>query len=811
MLLPVAVGDYVDMYAGIHHATNLGRLFRPEGEPLLPNWRHIPVGYHGRAGTIAVSGTEVVRPWGHVAGAGGRRVGSRARSSTSSSSSRSSSASPSRRGEPVADRRRRRARVRHAARQRLVRPRHPGLRVPTARAVPREVVHDLGLAVARSPRRARAGARRGAGRPTQEPQPDAAPADGPAVDPRAAPRGRARDRRRCVRSAPRAGRPCPRSKSPTRSTGRPRSRSRTRRRTARRCAPATCSRPARSPVRDPRTQGGSFIELTWRGHAAARPAERRDAAGSWRTATGSCCEAGADPVRRGWVSASSTARGRRRHRTRRLTMPYYRHVGDVPAQAPLVRARRRRVPVRGADGSRGLRAGVVAAVPPALAERDRRSRSRRRAPVDDGPRSSAAPASPPHRRRRRRGATPSRDRTIAVRKRRRAHRLVRGDRPTSDLYRDATGDQLVYVQSGTGTLESSFGSLTVGPGDYVVIPSATTHRWRVGHSGPLTGLVLESAGHVRVPGKYLTDRGQFREGAPFSERDLRGARRPARVRRHRRARARAHARRTVAARARAPTRSTWSRGTAACGRSRSRSTTSSRSSALGTSHRRCTRRSRARVRRLLVRAAPLRLRRGRGEGPVPPCQRRLRRSALLLRRRLHEPGRQRHRHRLDLVPPGRLRARSATGQRRRLPRRDAHRRGRGDGRHLRAARAVGRGPEHLRSRTIRGRGRGGVARPKCSAQATASARTINEPPWRFAWYAAVSARRSSAVTSSIAVAIAPPTLTPTWMMRLPDRDRLAHGVDDTRAHGRDRLGVDALAQHDELVAARAARRRHPNA
>jgi fumarylacetoacetase len=54
------------MYAGIHHATNLGRLFRPEGEPLLPNWRHVPVGYHGRAGTVVVSGTDVVRPSGHV-------------------------------------------------------------------------------------------------------------------------------------------------------------------------------------------------------------------------------------------------------------------------------------------------------------------------------------------------------------------------------------------------------------------------------------------------------------------------------------------------------------------------------------------------------------------------------------------------------------------------------------------------------------------------------------------------------------------------------------------------------------------------
>jgi len=62
--LPVRVGDYVDFYASIDHATNLGRLFRPDSEPLLPNWRHLPVGYHGRAGTVVVSGTEIVRPHG---------------------------------------------------------------------------------------------------------------------------------------------------------------------------------------------------------------------------------------------------------------------------------------------------------------------------------------------------------------------------------------------------------------------------------------------------------------------------------------------------------------------------------------------------------------------------------------------------------------------------------------------------------------------------------------------------------------------------------------------------------------------------
>ncbi|MER7082846.1 fumarylacetoacetate hydrolase [Saccharopolyspora kobensis] len=64
MHLPVEVADYVDFYASEHHATNLGRLFRPDSEPLMPNWKHLPVGYHGRAGTVVVSGTDVVRPSG---------------------------------------------------------------------------------------------------------------------------------------------------------------------------------------------------------------------------------------------------------------------------------------------------------------------------------------------------------------------------------------------------------------------------------------------------------------------------------------------------------------------------------------------------------------------------------------------------------------------------------------------------------------------------------------------------------------------------------------------------------------------------
>ncbi|WP_433246431.1 fumarylacetoacetase [Streptosporangium sp. CA-135522] len=62
--LPIEVADYVDFYCSLEHASNLGRMFRPDDEPLKPNWRHLPVGYHGRAGTVVASGTPVVRPSG---------------------------------------------------------------------------------------------------------------------------------------------------------------------------------------------------------------------------------------------------------------------------------------------------------------------------------------------------------------------------------------------------------------------------------------------------------------------------------------------------------------------------------------------------------------------------------------------------------------------------------------------------------------------------------------------------------------------------------------------------------------------------
>lgn len=64
MHLPIRVADYVDFYASEHHASNVGSIFRPDGDALTPNWKHLPIGYHGRSSTIVVSGTDIVRPCG---------------------------------------------------------------------------------------------------------------------------------------------------------------------------------------------------------------------------------------------------------------------------------------------------------------------------------------------------------------------------------------------------------------------------------------------------------------------------------------------------------------------------------------------------------------------------------------------------------------------------------------------------------------------------------------------------------------------------------------------------------------------------
>ncbi|MEU7802129.1 fumarylacetoacetase [Micromonospora arborensis] len=75
LLLPIEVADYVDFYSSEHHAANVGQIFRPGQPPLLPNWKHLPIGYHGRAGTVVVSGTPVIRPTGQRASAEGPVTG----------------------------------------------------------------------------------------------------------------------------------------------------------------------------------------------------------------------------------------------------------------------------------------------------------------------------------------------------------------------------------------------------------------------------------------------------------------------------------------------------------------------------------------------------------------------------------------------------------------------------------------------------------------------------------------------------------------------------------------------------------------
>jgi homogentisate 1,2-dioxygenase len=97
---------------------------------------------------------------------------------------------------------------------------------------------------------------------------------------------------------------------------------------------------------------------------------------------------------------------------------------------------------------------------------------------------------------------------------------ARADR-SSDIYRNAAGDELVYIQAGQATFQSVFGELAVGAGDYVLVPASTTHRWVVRGGSPVDALVIEAVGRVSIPARYLTERGQMKEGAPFSERDIR--------------------------------------------------------------------------------------------------------------------------------------------------------------------------------------------------------------------------------------------------------------------------------------------------
>src|SRR5689334_15325448 len=97
---------------------------------------------------------------------------------------------------------------------------------------------------------------------------------------------------------------------------------------------------------------------------------------------------------------------------------------------------------------------------------------------------------------------------------------------TSPYYRNAVGDECVYVERGTATVETVFGALEVGQGDYVVLPRATTHRWVPTGEEPLRTYAIEANSHITPPKRYLSRFGQFLEHSPYCERDLRGPEEP---------------------------------------------------------------------------------------------------------------------------------------------------------------------------------------------------------------------------------------------------------------------------------------------
>lgn len=91
---------------------------------------------------------------------------------------------------------------------------------------------------------------------------------------------------------------------------------------------------------------------------------------------------------------------------------------------------------------------------------------------------------------------------------------------TSPLYRNAIGDEVVYIESGTGSVETAFGVVPFRTGDYVVIPRATIHRWVP--SGVVRAFTVEANGHITPPRRYLSQFGQFLEHAPYFDRNLHG-------------------------------------------------------------------------------------------------------------------------------------------------------------------------------------------------------------------------------------------------------------------------------------------------
>lgn len=120
------------------------------------------------------------------------------------------------------------------------------------------------------------------------------------------------------------------------------------------------------------------------------------------------------------------------------------------------------------------------------------------------------------------GGSPTLDRTLLLFNDEVSMAIVHADRVDTHFFRNAQADEILYVTKGSGTLETPFGRIAFNGGDYLVIPRGIIYQLHFDPSkGPLTLLVIESRGMVRTPRRYRTEFGQMKEGAPFSERDLR--------------------------------------------------------------------------------------------------------------------------------------------------------------------------------------------------------------------------------------------------------------------------------------------------
>ena len=219
-------------------------------------------------------------------------------------------------------------------------------------------------------------------------------------------------------------------------------------------------------------------------------------------------------------------------------MTYYRQVGDVPPKRHTqFRDAGGRAVLRGADGGGGLLLGLLAALPPRGAVGDRRRQRLGAAPTCDH---AEPPAKPRHLKlhdlfgeRRRRHVDPVTGRRLVLGNGDVRISYVVAERNRRRYYRNAVGDECVYVESGTGVVETVFGALTYRQGDYVMVPRATTHRWVPRRRASRALYAIEANSHIAPPKRYLSRFGQLLEHAPYCERDLHGPGEPLRRRRAR--------------------------------------------------------------------------------------------------------------------------------------------------------------------------------------------------------------------------------------------------------------------------------------